>query len=156
MILKQTCSLEYQRAQGAFKDSMIHGILQFTLRIAFRCVLHRCESQEIRCQKLFFISYASLVLVRQLKLKAGMGNKIVESTRVGGIKLLMVHKSGLATRSGASTRLPPNKTNIAQGMRFCTKCLGADAPHHLLQKGDTIMIQPQVHLRLPCYDFYFL
>ena len=30
-------------------------ILQFTLRIAFRCVLHRCESQEIRCQKLFFI-----------------------------------------------------------------------------------------------------
>ena len=27
--------------------------LQFTLRIAFRCVLHRCENQEIRCQKLF-------------------------------------------------------------------------------------------------------
>ncbi len=39
--------------QYAFKDSMIHGILQFTLRIAFRCVLHRCESLEIRCQKLF-------------------------------------------------------------------------------------------------------
>jgi len=38
--------------QCAFKDSMIHG-KQFTLRIAFRCVLHRCESQEIRCQKLF-------------------------------------------------------------------------------------------------------
>ena len=54
-ILKQACSPEYQRAQGAFKDSMIHGILQFTLRIAFRCVLHRCESQEIRCQKLFSI-----------------------------------------------------------------------------------------------------
>ena len=29
--------------------------LQFTLLIAFRCVLHRCESQEIRCQKLFQI-----------------------------------------------------------------------------------------------------
>ena len=41
------------RVQGAFKDSMIHEILQFTSRIAFRCVLHRCESQEIRCQKLF-------------------------------------------------------------------------------------------------------
>ena len=53
-ILKQACSPECQGAQGAFKDSMIHGILQFTLRIAFRCVLHRCESQEIRCQKLFF------------------------------------------------------------------------------------------------------
>lgn len=37
------------RAQVAFKDSMIRGILQFTLRIAFRCVLHRCRSQDIRC-----------------------------------------------------------------------------------------------------------
>uniref|UniRef100_A9U5J8 Predicted protein n=1 Tax=Physcomitrium patens TaxID=3218 RepID=A9U5J8_PHYPA len=37
------------RAQLAFKNSMIHGILQFTLRIAFRCVLHRCKSQDIRC-----------------------------------------------------------------------------------------------------------
>ena len=35
---------------------MIHG-KQFTLRIAFRCVLHRCESQEIRCQKLFIFLY---------------------------------------------------------------------------------------------------
>ena len=53
MTLKQACSSEYQGAQGAFKDSMIHWILQFTLRIAFRCVLHRCENQEIRCWKLF-------------------------------------------------------------------------------------------------------
>ena len=45
-----------QRAQGAFKDSMIHWILQFTLLIAFRCVLHRCESQEIRCWKLYCIA----------------------------------------------------------------------------------------------------
>ena len=37
------------RAQLAFKDSMIHGILQFTLNFAFRCVLHRCKSQDIRC-----------------------------------------------------------------------------------------------------------
>ena len=35
-------------AQGAFKTSMVH-ILQFTLRIAFRCVLHRYGSQDIRC-----------------------------------------------------------------------------------------------------------
>ena len=53
MTLKQACSSEYQGAQGAFKDSMIHWILQFTLLIAFRCVLHRCESQEIRCWKLY-------------------------------------------------------------------------------------------------------
>ena len=53
MTLKQACSSEYQGAQDAFKDSMIHWILQFTLLIAFRCVLHRCESQEIRCWKLY-------------------------------------------------------------------------------------------------------
>ena len=53
MILKQAYSSEYQGVQCAFKDSMIHWILQFTLRIAFRCVLHRCENQEIRCWKLF-------------------------------------------------------------------------------------------------------
>jgi hypothetical protein len=47
--LEQACLPDYQEAQCAFKDSMIHGILQFTLLIAFRCVLHRCENQEIRC-----------------------------------------------------------------------------------------------------------
>ena len=31
----------------AFKDLMVHWILQFTLRIAIRCVLHRRENQEI-------------------------------------------------------------------------------------------------------------
>ena len=31
----------------AFKDLMIHLILQFTLHIAFRGVLHRCENLEI-------------------------------------------------------------------------------------------------------------
>ena len=31
--------------QFAFKDLMIHLILQFTLHIAFRGVLHRCTSQ---------------------------------------------------------------------------------------------------------------
>jgi len=35
------------QAQGAFKVSMVH-ILQFTLRIAFRCVVHRYGSQDIR------------------------------------------------------------------------------------------------------------
>ncbi|CAN7092749.1 unnamed protein product [Brassica rapa subsp. narinosa] len=36
-------------AQLAFKDSMVHGILQFTPSIAFCYVLHRCESRDIRC-----------------------------------------------------------------------------------------------------------
>lgn len=56
MTLKQACPLEYQRAQCAFKDSMIHEYLQFILLIAFRCVLHRCENQEIRCWKFWLLN----------------------------------------------------------------------------------------------------
>ena len=43
------------RAQLAFKDSMVHGILQFTPSIAFRYVLHRCESRDIRCRESFCV-----------------------------------------------------------------------------------------------------
>ena len=38
-----------QAAQCAFKDLMIHEVLHFALHIAFRRVLHRCGSQDIRC-----------------------------------------------------------------------------------------------------------
>lgn len=34
---------------------MVHGILQFTPSIAFRYVLHRCESRDIRCRESFWI-----------------------------------------------------------------------------------------------------
>jgi hypothetical protein len=44
-------SAEWHRAQLAFKNSMIHGILQFTSSIAFRYVLHRYGSQDIRCRE---------------------------------------------------------------------------------------------------------
>ena len=47
------------RAQLAFKDSMVHGILQFTPSIAFRYVLHRCESRDIRCRESFRMQMAS-------------------------------------------------------------------------------------------------
>ncbi|GLT54542.1 hypothetical protein SLA2020_277340 [Shorea laevis] len=44
---RQACPWPRLRAQLAFKDSMVHGILQFTPSIAFRYVLHRCESRDI-------------------------------------------------------------------------------------------------------------
>jgi hypothetical protein len=46
--------LTRRQAPFAFKVLMIHWILQFALRIAFRCVLHRCESQDIHRQELCF------------------------------------------------------------------------------------------------------
>ncbi|KAK7326747.1 hypothetical protein VNO80_32296 [Phaseolus coccineus] len=35
---------------------MVHGILQFTPSIAFRYVLHRCKSRDIRCRESFYIT----------------------------------------------------------------------------------------------------
>ena len=35
---------------------MVHGILQFTPSIAFRYVLHRCESRDIRCRESFVLT----------------------------------------------------------------------------------------------------
>jgi hypothetical protein len=48
-------SAEWLRAQLAFKNSMVHGILQFTPSIAFCYVLHRCVSRDIRCRESFVI-----------------------------------------------------------------------------------------------------
>lgn len=45
--LKQTCWEDIPPAPVAFKDLMIRGILQFALRIAFCCALHRYGNQDI-------------------------------------------------------------------------------------------------------------
>lgn len=47
----------FRAAQLAFKDLMIHRRVQFTLRIASSCVLHRSASQDIHCQKLCLIFF---------------------------------------------------------------------------------------------------
>ena len=49
-------SAKWLRVQLAFKDSMIHGILQFTPSIEFRYLLHRFESQDIHCEESFVLS----------------------------------------------------------------------------------------------------
>lgn len=53
--LQQTCFQEKipLKAQLAFKDSMIHENLQFTLHFAFCRVLHRQESRDIHRWELF-------------------------------------------------------------------------------------------------------
>ena len=50
---RQTCPRPRPRAQITFKNSMFHGIMQFTLSIAFRYVLHRNESEDICCRESF-------------------------------------------------------------------------------------------------------
>ena len=48
----------FPRVQDAFKDLMIHGVLQFALRIAFRCVLHRYGSRDIHRMELALWLYS--------------------------------------------------------------------------------------------------
>ena len=65
-------SAEWPRAQLAFKDSMVRGILQFTPGIAFRYVLHRCESRDIRCRESCGLnSFATRGTASKLDMAAG-------------------------------------------------------------------------------------
>ena len=130
LILKQACSPEYQRAQYAFKDSMIHWILQFTLRIAFRCVLHRCESQEIRCWKLYFeLSIHNMFQTKSLKFWVDINPK--------------GDQTGFWQPAGLQWDDIAHKVDM-DFFKSAIKTLWL------------WMILPQVHLRKPCYDFYFL
>jgi hypothetical protein len=59
-------STERPLLQLAFKNSMVHGILQFTPGITFCYVLHRCESQAIYHRESYaFSQYHSTWLVQQ-------------------------------------------------------------------------------------------
>ena len=153
MILKQACSEEYQGAQGAFKDSMIHWILQFTLLIAFRCVLHRCESQEIRCWKLYKFyrlhkaaidSFVYMLWSRckDIDLKARKsrrrGTTASKNHRQSPWRYLQIYKvfTGGKIKVTGVHMLPEEPATTSQVY--------------------SVMILPQVHLRKPCYDFYFL
>ena len=121
-------------AQCAFKNSMIHGSLQFTLRIAFRCVLHRCESQDIHCYELscvfnhvpFFFSQKERTMIS------------VQSTH----KMCFFRCFVFDVSSSSSPR--EGREKVEKRLEYA--------------EVDTmeVMIPPQVHLRRPCYDFSFL
>ena len=56
--------LPRREVQDAFKVLMTHWILQFALRIAFRCVLHRCGNQDIRRWKCLWRYVFGLCLLK--------------------------------------------------------------------------------------------
>jgi hypothetical protein len=69
------------RAQLAFKDSMVRGILQFTPSIAFRYVLHRCESRDIRCRESFRYMYDRCWVGRSGRAPRGRGRGALRAVR---------------------------------------------------------------------------
>ena len=100
--------------QFAFKDLMIHLILQFTLHIAFRGVLHRCGNQEIHRWK---VNLLVLIFVAQDVLRPyassagwwfGLKKKCVKFCRA----------DDRTTLDGFSRREPPARFNIRGGKFF--------------------------------------
>ena len=136
-------SAEWLRAQLAFKNSMIRGILQFTPSIAFRYVLHRCESLDIRCRESFWT-------VRKTPTP---GAHRVRGLRRGSLGSISLARSapGFGLRAGGprprggrgGDERPPPPVG-------CHRFAGRSAVQV------STMILPQVHLRKPCYDFSFL
>lgn len=53
-------SRKFLEAPCAFEVLMIHEVLQFALRIAFRCVLHQCGNRDIHCWKLYHLEHKLL------------------------------------------------------------------------------------------------
>ena len=150
-------SAEGRRAQLAFKDSMIHGILQFTPSIAFRYVLHRCESRDIRCRESFWINtrrrrrHAHRVRGGRRRSLVSVPWHIPRRGSVygrgchGHFEWFVARRAARGSRPFGDERLrSPSPRVVITSSRVV-----------LLRQVST-MILPQVHLRKPCYDFSFL
>jgi hypothetical protein len=164
-------SAGWPRAQLAFKDSMVRGILQFTPSIAFRYVLHRCESRDIRCREssksfLLFpnpprgfggregapggpppVAPPPPLLFRVLGANRAVGASVVRRARPG---------AGAAAGGPPSPPRPASsRCRVGRSVPPSPMCAGHVVRGSTLVRSST-MILPQVHLRKPCYDFSFL
>lgn len=140
-------SAEWLRAQLAFKNSMIRGILQFTPSIAFRYVLHRCESLDIRCRESFWI----------ISKAPTPGAHRVRGLRRGSLCFRFpwrVPRRGSVC--GRETRGPRPQQGGRGGDERPPPPVGCHRFAGRSAVQVSTMILPQVHLRKPCYDFSFL
>ena len=80
---------------------MVHGILQFTPSIAFRYVLHRCESRDIRCRESCFVKEA---LSRARARRTGQQGALSSSIFLGTARAGVRYCAGVAPVTGASGR----------------------------------------------------
>ena len=138
-------SAEWPRAQLAFKDSMVRGILQFTPGIAFRYVLHRCESRDIRCRESCGLySFATQGTTSKLAMAPMFGTVFLDAFgAVGSFTPSPQPEEGRWFEDLAERRTVPSPTDWMTRARSVLVRV-------------TTMILPQVHLRKPCYDFSFL
>ena len=166
----------FPEAQCAFKILMIHEIVQFALRIAFRCVLHRFRSQDIHRCKLYTFIYLYLeylqatttmtITSKVVVVWAALRPRLIFSL-LGLCKVLGGGALASSTCGSRHCWLFPTfclfyVVMIAGGRPDRRRCSHAKQATLCSFSGfeivdlDVIMIPPQVHLRRPCYDFTFL
>ncbi|KAH7681713.1 hypothetical protein IHE45_05G074700 [Dioscorea alata] len=109
----------WPRAQLAFKDSMVHEILQFTPSIAFPYVLHRCESRDIHCRE----SCDSCVISF---LRAGVRRPGGATARAEGRDVLGASCAGCGVKSSHPLPLPPRSPLPTHAPRFSVFAAGLD------------------------------
>jgi hypothetical protein len=148
-------STGWLRAQLAFKNSMVHGILQFTPSIAFCYVLHRCVSRDIRCRESFVIKsrprQACTPQTGQDKTSPSQFMFSLAHSVPGFVSPTSTHGAPKETPHLHARVVLRIKTMVHLPITSCDyKFTGRSA-----LQGST-MILPQVHLRKPCYDFSFL
>ena len=154
---------------------MIHETLQFALRIAFRCVLHRFRSQDIhRCKLYTFIylysEYLQATTTMTITSKvvvvwAALRPRLIFSL-LGLCKVLGGGALASSTCGSRHRWLFPTVVCFMLSWSQAAGQTGGDAPMQSkplcsfsgfeIVDLDVIMIPPQVHLRRPCYDFTFL
>ena len=153
-------------------------VLQFTFRRAVSCVLHRPPSQVIHCIVLCFRCLREELGFENTAhtLTSRRGEHTTDATRGEGRGSLrrLNPPSGCwngaphPTPEPADARPAPNGTGRrtavepptggseapgrVRGGPFPRLCISSRSP----PEQGSIMILPQVHLRKPCYDFYFL
>lgn len=148
-------SAEWLRAQLAFKELMVRGILQFTPSIAFRYVLHRCKSRDIRCRESFKTKSRDLARRPPPAEKdrgPGTGNLAFYGSLARFVLTLFVCRddAGLSGRPATTRRGRRELFWLASSVRYVGTVRGS------FFRSFSTMILPQVHLRKPCYDFSFL
>ena len=115
-------SAKWPRAQLAFKDSMVRGILQFTPGIAFRYVLHRCESRDIRCRESFGLnSIATRGAPSKLRSERP-ARHVCLGTNAAPFFIRKIHNARWLSRALGRSAAKP--ATAAGSVHACTVCFG--------------------------------
>ena len=100
---------------------MVHGILQFTPSIAFRYVLHRCESRDIRCRESFVFKEqrASPRTIRERGARGGLPILVFLGAFRAGVRWPPKRARKRASRRGREGASAPKCLKRVRGS-FCS------------------------------------